>query len=111
MGALTQAWSSPPLHLRWGVNCHSVPVPLAPSAHSVFISAGSWFKDRSHFQLNKHFPSRVKSSLVLIGVSPRLFSPLCHLLCRWQDKKVVLLPDLLPARDCNLWRMLGRVPR
>lgn len=70
MGALAGAWSSQPSHLRRSVNCHSVPVPRTPSAHSVFISACSWVKDRSHFQLNKHFPSRVKSSLVLIGVSP-----------------------------------------
>lgn len=43
-----------------------------PSAHSVFISVCSLVKDPSHFQLNKHFPSHVKSSLVLIGVSPHL---------------------------------------
>lgn len=53
------------------VNRRSVPLPLSPP-RAVFISTHSWVKGRSCFQLNKHFPSRVKSSLVLIGSSSPL---------------------------------------
>lgn len=91
------------------VNRRSVPLPLSPP-RAVFISTHSWVKGRSCFQLNKHFPSRVKSSLVLIGVSPAFLLPSANLLCGWQDKKVLLLPDLLSARDCNLRPVLGKVP-
>lgn len=67
-GALAQAWSLQPSHLCWSMNCYSVLVPLTP-LHTLFSLVCSLVKDPSHFQLSKHFPWRVKCSLVLIGVS------------------------------------------